>query len=84
MAAAAPLLPPTPAPVEASPELTLLGRPLFSSIRLATPLDVRHIHKLIHQMAVFERLTDIFSATESSLASTLFNSEPFQFKSEGE
>ncbi|KAK4284813.1 hypothetical protein QN277_001595 [Acacia crassicarpa] len=78
MAAAAPPPPPTPAPVEALPESTPLGCPLFSRIRLATPLDVPRIHKLIHQMAVFERLTDIFSATESSLASTLFNSEPFQ------
>ncbi|KAK4284815.1 hypothetical protein QN277_001597 [Acacia crassicarpa] len=66
MAATAP--PKTPAPV---------GRPLFSRIRLATPLDVPHIHKLIHQMAVFEHLTDLFSATESALSSTLFNSEPF-------
>ncbi|KAF7811820.1 putative acetyltransferase NATA1-like [Senna tora] len=53
------------------------GYPIFSRVRLATPSDVPHIHKLIHQMAVFERLTHLFSATESSLASTLFNSPPF-------
>ncbi|KAK9283783.1 hypothetical protein L1049_012035 [Liquidambar formosana] len=29
-------------------------------------------------MAVFERLTHLFSATESSLSATLFNSPPFQ------
>ncbi|CAK9136097.1 unnamed protein product [Ilex paraguariensis] len=75
MAAAAPPPPPAPAP---EPNLTLpedhpIGHPLFARIRLATPTDVPHIHKLIHQMAVFERLTHLFSATESSLSSTLFN-----------
>ncbi|CAD5320806.1 unnamed protein product [Arabidopsis thaliana] len=39
---------------------------MFSRIRLATPSDVPFIHKLIHQMAVFERLTHLFSATESA------------------
>ncbi|KAJ0970347.1 hypothetical protein J5N97_023224 [Dioscorea zingiberensis] len=43
-------------------------------IRLADKRDVPHIHRLIHQMAVFERLTHLFSATESSLAATLFPS----------
>ncbi|KAG4982838.1 hypothetical protein AAZX31_10G104600 [Glycine max] len=76
MAAAAPPPAPTPAPEPATslPETT----PLFTRIRLATPSDVPHIHKLIHQMAVFERLTHLFSATESSLSSTLFTSPPFQ------
>ncbi|KAK9187127.1 hypothetical protein WN944_018518 [Citrus x changshan-huyou] len=79
MAAAAP--PPPPAPVP-EPSMTLedtdsRNHPLFSRIRLATPADVPHIHKLIHQMAVFEKLTHLFAATESSLAATLFNSPPF-------
>ncbi|XP_054810385.1 probable acetyltransferase NATA1-like [Prosopis cineraria] len=78
MAAAAPPPPPTPAPVEALPQSTPVSHPVFSRVRLATPLDVPHIHKLIHQMAVFEHLTHLFSATESSLSSTLFNSQPFQ------
>ncbi|XP_050386007.1 probable acetyltransferase NATA1-like [Argentina anserina] len=82
MAAAAPPPPPTPAP-EAPIDVprgstTPMGYPLFARIRLASPSDVPHIHKLIHQMAVYERLTDLFSATESSLASTLFASPPFQ------
>ncbi|KAK7279051.1 hypothetical protein RJT34_24094 [Clitoria ternatea] len=81
MAAAAPPPPPTPAPEPATtlPESGPLGHPLFTRIRLATPSDVPHIHKLIHQMAVFERLTHLFSATESSLSSTLFppSSTPF-------
>ncbi|KAL9319068.1 hypothetical protein ACSQ67_015585 [Phaseolus vulgaris] len=73
MAAAAP--PPVPEPATSLPETT----PLFTRIRLATPSDVPHIHKLIHQMAVFERLTHLFSATESSLAATLFSptTQPF-------
>ncbi|XP_049393510.1 probable acetyltransferase NATA1-like, partial [Solanum stenotomum] len=47
-------------------------------IFLATIVDVPRIHKLIHQMAVFERLIHLFSATKSSLSSTLFpeNSPP--------
>ncbi|GAB4836434.1 hypothetical protein Ancab_001346 [Ancistrocladus abbreviatus] len=80
MAAAAPPPPPAPAP-EPNPDLPegqLLGHPLFARIRLATKSDVPHIHKLIHQMAVYERLTHLFSATEQSLSSTLFNSPPFQ------
>ncbi|KAK7344786.1 hypothetical protein VNO77_14865 [Canavalia gladiata] len=81
MAAAAPPPPPTPAPEPAStlPETTPVGHPIFTRIRLATPSDVPHIHKMIHQMAVFERLTHLFSATESSLSSTLFSpsSHPF-------
>ncbi|RDX60562.1 putative acetyltransferase NATA1-like protein, partial [Mucuna pruriens] len=82
MAAAAPPPPPTPAPEPALtlPENTPFGHPLFTRIRLAAPSDVPHIHKLIHQMAVFERLTHLFSATESSLAATLFSptAQPFQ------
>ncbi|PSS33400.1 Acetyltransferase NATA1-like [Actinidia chinensis var. chinensis] len=70
MAAASPPPPPTPAP---TPAVTLPNsHTLFARIRLATSSDVPHIHKLIHQMAVFERLTHLFSATESSLSSTLF------------
>ncbi|GMY08787.1 probable acetyltransferase NATA1-like [Fagus crenata] len=76
-AAAAPPPPPTPAAI-LLPDSTPTGHPLFVRVRLATPSDVPHIHKLIHQMAIFERLTDIFSATEASLSSTLFTSPPFQ------
>ncbi|KAK7344783.1 hypothetical protein VNO77_14862 [Canavalia gladiata] len=76
MATAAPPPPTTPSP---QPVTTPVGNPLFTRIRLATSSDVPHIHKLIHQMAVFERLTHLFSATESSLSSTLFSpsSRPF-------
>ncbi|KAF5742550.1 acetyltransferase NATA1-like [Tripterygium wilfordii] len=79
MAAAAPPPPPAPAPSPPTgvPESAPIGHPIFYRIRLATPADVPHIHKLIHQMAVFERLTHLFSATESSLSTTLFNSPPF-------
>ncbi|KAH0452278.1 hypothetical protein IEQ34_019577 [Dendrobium chrysotoxum] len=49
---------------------------VFTRIRLADRRDVPNIHRLIHQMAEFELLTDLFSATESSLSSTLFPSPP--------
>ncbi|GMH11255.1 hypothetical protein Nepgr_013096 [Nepenthes gracilis] len=80
MAAAAPPPPPAPAPEPNTdlPEGQPLGHPLFARIRLGTKSDVPHIHKLIHQMAVYERLTHLFSATEQSLSSTLFDSPPFQ------
>ncbi|KAK4259130.1 hypothetical protein QN277_005497 [Acacia crassicarpa] len=78
MAAAAPPPLPTAAPVEALPETKLASHPLFCRIRLANPSDVPHIHKLIYQMAVFEHQTDQFTATESSLSSTLSRSQPFQ------
>ncbi|XP_030479469.2 GCN5-related N-acetyltransferase 8 [Cannabis sativa] len=52
--------------------------PVFTRIRLAQPTDVPQIHKLIHQMAIFERLTHLFTATEASLSSVLFKSPPFQ------
>ncbi|XP_057979119.1 GCN5-related N-acetyltransferase 8-like [Malania oleifera] len=78
-AAAAPPPQPTPAPTPATtlPE-TPIGNPLFVRIRLGNPSDVPHLHKLIRQMAVFERLTHLLSATEASLAATLFNHPPFQ------
>ncbi|CAL0328476.1 unnamed protein product [Lupinus luteus] len=78
-AAAPPLLPtPTPEPAITLPGTTPSGHPIFTRIRLATPSDVPHLHKLIHQMAVFENLTHQFSATESSLSSTLFPSTTLQ------
>lgn len=52
--------------------------PLYARIRLATKSDVPFIHKLIHQLAVFEKLGHHVQATEASLSSTLFNSPPFQ------
>jgi len=69
----------TTAPPSLTPKTTPLGHRLFTRIRLAAPSDIPHIHKLIHQMAVFERLTHLFSATEFSLSATLFSStaQPF-------
>ncbi|XP_027104960.2 GCN5-related N-acetyltransferase 8-like [Coffea arabica] len=76
MAAAAPPPPPSPAaiPETTVPETAPPRHPLFARIRLGTIFDVPQLHKLIHQMATYERLTDQFAATEASLASTLFPS----------
>ncbi|KAL3520729.1 hypothetical protein ACH5RR_018878 [Cinchona calisaya] len=70
--------PPSPAaiPETTVPEITPPRHPLFARIRLATIFDVPHLHKLIHQMATFERLTHLFTATEVSLAATLFPNPP--------
>lgn len=48
----------------------------YIRIRLADADDVSHIHLMIHQMAVFERLTHLHFATTSSLSATLFPSPP--------
>lgn len=77
MAAAAPPPPPTPAAITDPAPPATPATTIFTRIRLATPADVPHIHKMIYQMAVFERLTHFCSATETSLSSTLFNHPPF-------
>nr|XP_027104961.1 probable acetyltransferase NATA1-like [Coffea arabica] len=78
MAAAAPQPPPPPflatIPENTVPETAPFRHPLYARIRLATILDVPHIHKLIHQLATFERLAHQCTATEASLAATLFPS----------
>ncbi|CAI8602074.1 unnamed protein product [Vicia faba] len=80
MAAAAP--PPAPTePPTTMPETALPRHPVFTRVRLATPSDVPYIHKLMHQMAVFERLTHLFTATESSYSSTLFSPDNKPFHS---
>ncbi|XP_011077269.1 probable acetyltransferase NATA1-like isoform X2 [Sesamum indicum] len=70
MAAAAPP-PPADSHIPLS-EPTPCGHELFTRIRLATVEDVPHIHKLTHQLAVFESLTHLFQATPATLAATLF------------
>uniref|UniRef100_A0A7N0V6N3 N-acetyltransferase domain-containing protein n=1 Tax=Kalanchoe fedtschenkoi TaxID=63787 RepID=A0A7N0V6N3_KALFE len=80
MSAAAPTLsltPTPPSPVNIWPSDQPAPK-AFTRIRLATLADVPVIHKLIFQMAAYYKLTHLFSATEESLASTLFNSPPFQ------
>ncbi|KAI8031789.1 putative acetyltransferase NATA1-like [Camellia lanceoleosa] len=77
MAGAAALPPaPGPTPTTTLPENHPIGHPLFTRIRLATKSDIPHIHKLIHNLAAFERLGHHCSATESSLSSTLFPNNP--------
>lgn len=50
--------------------------PVWAHLRLADKQDIPHIRRLIHQMAEFELLTHLFSATESLLSATLFPSPP--------
>ncbi|KAK1652912.1 hypothetical protein QYE76_070717 [Lolium multiflorum] len=45
---------------------------VWAELRLADARDVPHIYSLIHQMAEFELLTDLFAATHDLLHSTLF------------
>lgn len=64
-----------------TPEQLAGSHPISVRIRLADKEDVPHIHRLIHEMAVFERLTHLCSATESSLSATLFNPDVRPFHS---
>ncbi|XP_078427568.1 GCN5-related N-acetyltransferase 8-like [Wolffia australiana] len=56
---------------------------LWARVRLAEKADVPQLLKMIQQMADFERLTHLLSATESSLSAALFPSAdpPPPFKS---
>lgn len=47
---------------------------VWAQIRMADSRDVPNIRRLIRQMAEFERLTHLYSATEASLSATLFPS----------
>ncbi|KAL3523474.1 hypothetical protein ACH5RR_016308 [Cinchona calisaya] len=58
----------------AVPETLPTQHPLYARIRLASIIDVHHIHHLIHQMAAYYHLSNKFSATEASLTATLFPS----------
>ncbi|NP_001136452.1 Probable acetyltransferase NATA1-like [Zea mays] len=53
---------------------TTFSGDVWAELRLADARDVPHIHRLIHHMAEFELLTDLFAATEELLTSTLFPS----------
>ncbi|KAL6901829.1 hypothetical protein ACP4OV_004705 [Aristida adscensionis] len=53
---------------------TTFSGEVWAELRLADTRDVPHIHRLIHQMAEFELLTDLFAATPELLTSTLFPS----------
>lgn len=55
---------------------TTFSGEVWAELRLADSSDVPHIHALIHQMAEFELLTDLFAATHELLTSTLFPSPP--------
>ncbi|KAL5994574.1 GCN5-related N-acetyltransferase 8 [Asimina triloba] len=55
--------------------------PMWVRIRLADKEDVPHIHRLIHQLAAFERLAHQCSSTPASLASTLFSPDGRPFSS---
>ncbi|XP_019254997.1 PREDICTED: probable acetyltransferase NATA1-like [Nicotiana attenuata] len=45
-------------------------------VRLATESDVPHLHKLMYQMAKYHNYTKVFNATEASISTNLFMSNP--------
>ncbi|KAI3816137.1 hypothetical protein L1987_15827 [Smallanthus sonchifolius] len=68
----------TPPPTTAASELNMYiptNQPLLTRIRLAANPDVPAIHKMIYQMAAFQRLADQCFSTESSLSTTLFSKD---------
>nr|XP_016464247.1 PREDICTED: probable acetyltransferase NATA1-like [Nicotiana tabacum] len=45
-------------------------------VRLATESDVPHLHKLMYQMAKYHNYAKVFNATEASISTNLFKSNP--------
>ncbi|XP_019242477.1 PREDICTED: probable acetyltransferase NATA1-like [Nicotiana attenuata] len=58
-------------------ENTIFSHQISVRIRLAKEPDVPHLHKLISQMANYHNLSDVFSATETSLSNSLFKYPPY-------
>lgn len=48
-------------------------------IRLAQPADVEDIHRLIYELAVYEKAPDQMVATKDQINTSLFNSNPVAF-----
>jgi GNAT superfamily N-acetyltransferase len=48
-------------------------------IRMAEPVDVEDIHRLIYELAVYEKAPDQMVATIEQIESSLFNSNPVAF-----
>jgi len=48
-------------------------------IRLAIPSDVEDIHRLIYQLAVYEKAPEQMVATKDQINSSLFNDKPVAF-----
>ena len=46
------------------------------AIRPATPADVAHIQGMVHELAVFEKLEHLMTATEDKLRDALFGPHP--------
>ncbi|XP_009612298.2 L-ornithine N5-acetyltransferase NATA1-like [Nicotiana tomentosiformis] len=62
-------------------ENTIFSHQISARIRLATELDVPHLHKLVTQMAEYHGLSEIFTTTETSLYNNLFKSNDPPFHS---
>ncbi|XP_059277584.1 L-ornithine N5-acetyltransferase NATA1-like [Lycium ferocissimum] len=60
---------------------TIFNNQISARIRLATELDVPHLHKLVTQMAEYHGLSEIFTTTETSLCNNLFKSSNPPFHS---
>ncbi|KAK2639351.1 hypothetical protein Ddye_027146 [Dipteronia dyeriana] len=67
---------PPPQPSMNLLEPTRVDLSIFFPVCLATSADVPHIHKMVYQMAVFEKLTHLCTAIESSLTATLLTLLP--------
>lgn len=48
------------------------------SVRVAMKKDAHFIHKLVGELAEYQRLVSAFTATDKELAETLFNLPPYQ------
>ena len=48
------------------------------TVKLATKKDAHFVHKLVGELAEYQRLASAFIATEKELEDTLFNFPPYQ------
>nr|GMC51027.1 probable acetyltransferase NATA1-like [Ipomoea batatas] len=49
---------------------------IHARVRLAVKTDVPHLHKLMQQMASYHDYTKVFTSTETSISTNLFDSNP--------
>nr|GMC56536.1 probable acetyltransferase NATA1-like [Ipomoea batatas]GME08304.1 probable acetyltransferase NATA1-like [Ipomoea batatas] len=49
---------------------------IHARVRLAVKTDVPHLHKLMQQMASYHDYTKVFTSTETSISTNIFDSNP--------
>ncbi|XP_019167978.1 PREDICTED: tyramine N-feruloyltransferase 4/11-like [Ipomoea nil] len=64
-----------PNPQSSTHEQTF-GQTIHARVRLSVKTDVPHLHKLMQQMASYHDYTKVFTSTQTSISTNLFDSNP--------